>query len=101
MKKTRETFFCVQRQTQNVRNFGFYDLRKSLVLEAHRASQDGDKAAFDEAAKNLGIITRSVGNPLSPGRKEQELSPYFHCLSDLEEQRAAALKQQQTIKSHL
>ena len=76
--ETRQTIACVAQQIANVRREGnFYDTRKELVKEAHDALESGDKDAFNKSCEKQAIIMRSAGNPLSPGRKTEELLRYF------------------------
>lgn len=74
----KEVFVCIAQQISNVRRpNNYYDTRKKLIREAHEASQADDKKQFDHACELLAIITRSAGNPISPGRKVSEMLPYF------------------------
>ena len=48
-----------------------------MIRDAYEALKAGDDNAFDVSCELLAIIMRSAGNPLSPGRKTDELFPYF------------------------
>lgn len=76
--ETRRTLACVAQQTANVHRKGNYcNTRAQLIEDAHDASKNGDQTKFDESCSWLAIITRSAGNPVSPGRKINEMLPYF------------------------
>lgn len=76
--KAKMTIACISQQMQNVRRPGnFYDTRRSLIEKAHEALSAKNEAVFKEACEELAIITRSAGNPVSPGRKTHELFDYF------------------------
>ena len=75
---TKQSLACVAQQVSNVcRPGNFYDTRAKLISAAHEASIKGDQSKFDENCEWLATITRSAGNPASPGRKTHELLPYF------------------------
>lgn len=75
---TKQTLACVSQQVSNVcRPGNFYDTRAKLILGAHEASLKGDQSKFEDNCEWLATITRSAGNPASPGRKTHELLPYF------------------------
>ncbi len=76
--ETKKTLACVAQQISNVcRPNNFYDTRAKLTAEAHDALASGDAQKFDECCEWLAIIMRSAGNPVSPGRKVEEMFPYF------------------------
>ncbi len=76
--ETKETLTCIVQQISNVRRPGnYYDTRKKLISDAHKASQSNDKEGLFLACDQLATITRSAGNPISPGRKTHEMLDYF------------------------
>lgn len=71
---TKRTLVCISQKISDVTKKGnYYDTRAALVVRAHQASKDGDKAAFDKACTELAMITRSAGNPISAGQKTHEM----------------------------
>lgn len=77
--ETRQTAACAGQQVANVLRPGnFYDTRARLISGAHKALSEGNDAAFNKTCEQLAIITRSAGNPASPGRKTDELLRYFN-----------------------
>lgn len=76
--ETRQTLACVAQQIANVHKKGnYYDTRADLISGAHEASKKKDEISFKNFAEWLATITRSAGNPVSPGRKTHEMLPYF------------------------
>lgn len=76
--ESKEVLVCIAQQILNVRKENhYYDTRKKLIMGAHESLCKEDLTGFDEACKDLAIITRSAGNPLSPGRKTHEMLSYF------------------------
>lgn len=74
---TRQTLACVAQQISNVcRSGNFYDTRTKLISGAHKALSEGNGDKFNEDCEWFAIITRSAGNPASPGRKTNELLRY-------------------------
>lgn len=76
--ETKKTLACIAQQIANVRREGnFFDTRADQIKKAHDALESGDRKGFETACEWLAIIMRSAGNPVSPGRKTEELFPYF------------------------
>jgi hypothetical protein len=79
--QTRQTLACLKQQVINVtRENGYFDTRKSLIMEAHHASIEASETPvlFEKACEKLAIIYRSSGNPGSPaGRKLEGMRQYF------------------------